>query len=65
MNVTEAYQVILAAARNFGHIDETESTITGDRVLPNLGKALRMKEKLEASRARRAGKPKCPKWAEP
>ena len=73
MNVTEAYQVILTAARNFGQIDQTESTLTGSLMLPHLDKALkifeprarRMRERLEATRARRAGKPKCPKWAEP
>ncbi|MES2596045.1 MAG: hypothetical protein V4662_11945 [Verrucomicrobiota bacterium] len=72
MNLTESWELVLRAARNFEMIDETESTVTGKRLMPNLATALkkvaprieRMRSRLDSARARKAGKPKCPRWAE-
>jgi hypothetical protein len=73
MNNTEAWEMVNKAARNFGMIDETESTITGSRMLPKLSmaikqvepKILRMRARLDDTRARRAGTPKLPAWMKP
>jgi len=73
MNQTEAYELVLKAAQNFLQIDETESTLTGHRMMPRLQAAInkveprvnRMRSKLDFLRSTRAGKPNLPSWMAP
>ncbi|MBE7497089.1 MAG: hypothetical protein HS117_19280 [Verrucomicrobiaceae bacterium] len=67
MNITEAWEQVLRAAEMYR---DSES---GWAAMPRLPKAItkvkprveRMRQRLDSARARRAGKPKCPRWAEP
>lgn len=68
MTLTEAYELVLKVAT----ATATYEAVRGDPN-PKLIKAIhkvshrvsRMRQRLDASRARKAGKPTCPKWAMP
>lgn len=73
MNLTECWQLVLNAAVAFEEEQVRAVAMYGTRGMPELSTAIhkvrpkveRMQARLEALRARRAGKPLRPKWAEP
>lgn len=77
MNQTEAWETVWQAAALWeaAHPGGKVHVFSGDdhdaeypllKALMKTGpKVYRMRSRLDHQRARRAGKPKCPKWAEP
>lgn len=72
MNKTEAYETVLNAAIGLLSLETSrgDGDLIGNRRLETAINQVtpqiqRMRSRLDALRARRAGKPTCPKWALP
>jgi hypothetical protein len=72
MNITEAFEEVLAAAQSMVAYSERNDDKMPDCIV-KLRRAIakveprvkRMRSRLDAIRARKSGKPNCPKWAMP